>query len=124
VKRPKVSKRDSAAQPSCSKRAPAASGYGSGHSSGGYGDGTPPYSEIDPVHGHESQSSPRRGIGLLNGRYEVGCPYLGDNIPEYRNDFGLIATLDGTKLWLMFDFGPIIGIMQVDRPTSRVRMRK
>lgn len=82
----------------------------------GYGDAPPPYSEVDPGYGPEFQSSPRQGIGLLNGRYEVDCPHLGDNFPEYRDDFGLIATLDGTKLWLKFDFGPLVGIMKVDRP--------
>lgn len=92
------------------------SGYGGGDASRGYGDAPPPYSEVDPGYGSEARSSPRRSIGLLNGRYEVDCPYMGSNFPEYKDDFGIIATLDGTKLWLKFDFGPLTGIMQVDRP--------
>lgn len=93
-----------------------ASGYLSGDPSGGYGVAPPPYSEVGPGYGPEFQSSPRRVIGLLNGRYEVDCPHLGDNFPEFGDDFGLIATLDGTKLWLKFDFGPLVGIMKIDRP--------
>lgn len=93
-----------------------ASAYTIGGPSGGYDDAPPPYSEADPGHGPAFQSSPRRGIGLLNGRYEVDCPHMEGNFPEYRDDFGLIATLDGTKLWLKFDLGPLVGIMKVDRP--------
>ncbi|POS71607.1 hypothetical protein DHEL01_v209995 [Diaporthe helianthi] len=92
------------------------SSYAGGYASGGYGDAPPPYSEVDPGHASGSQSSSRRSIGLLNGRYKVECPYMGGNFPEYEDDFGIIATLDGTKLWLNFDFGPLAGIMQVDRP--------
>lgn len=93
-----------------------ASAYTIGGPSGGYDDAPPPYSEVDPGQGPAFQSSPRRGIGLLNGRYEVDCPHMEGNFPEYGNDFGLIATLDGTKLWLKFDLGPLVGIMKVDRP--------
>lgn len=84
--------------------------------SGGYDDAPPPYSEADPGHGPAFQSSPRRGIGLLNGRYEVDCPHMENNFPEFRDDFGLIATLDGATLWLKFDLGPLVGIMKVNRP--------
>lgn len=93
-----------------------ASAYTIGGPSGGYDDVPPPYSEVDPGHGPAFQFSPRRSIGLLNGRYEVDCPHMEGNFPEYMNDFGLIATLDGIKLWLKFDLGPLVGIMKVDRP--------
>ncbi|KAL1865707.1 hypothetical protein Daus18300_007083 [Diaporthe australafricana] len=92
------------------------SGYTVGGSSGGYDDVPPPYSEVDPSYGPRSQPSPRRRLGLLNGRYEVDCPYIEGNFPGSQDDFGLIATLDGTKLWLKFDLGPVFGIMKVDRP--------
>lgn len=92
------------------------SGSLGGDTSGGYSDAPPPYSEVDPGHGPGFQSSPRQGIGLLNGRYKVDCPYMNGNFPEFKDDFGIIATLDGTKLWLKFDFGPLVGIMQVNRP--------
>ncbi|ROV89665.1 hypothetical protein VSDG_08051 [Cytospora chrysosperma] len=59
----------------------------------------------------------RRGIGLLNGRYRVSCPYIEDNFPECLNDLRLIATLDGDDLWLNFDFSPAVaGLMKVSRP--------
>lgn len=88
-----------------------------GASQAGYDrDTPPPYSEFDPGQAYVSQNSPRRSIGLLNGRYEVSCPQIEDNFPEYCNDLGLIATLDGNKLWLKFDFGAVHGLMKVDRP--------
>lgn len=106
-----------AQQPRPPKLSPAqASGYVVGVPTGGYDDAPPPYSEVDHGYGPALQSSPRRGIGLLNGRYEIDCPYMENNFPEYRDDFGLIATLDGTNLWLKFDLGPVTGIMKVNRP--------
>ncbi|KAI7786459.1 hypothetical protein LA080_003703 [Diaporthe eres] len=93
-----------------------ASAYTIGGPSGGYDDAPPPYSEADPGYGPAFQSSPRRGLGLLNGRYEVVCPHLENNFPEFSDDFGLIATLDGATLWLKFDLGPVFGIMKVNRP--------
>lgn len=87
-----------------------------GGPSGAFDDVPPPYSEVDPDYGPAVQSSPRRSIGLLNGRYDVDCPHMEEDFPEYRDDFGVIATLDGSKLWLKFDFGPLVGIMKVDRP--------
>lgn len=82
----------------------------------GYDEPLPPaYSEFDPNHAPESPV--RIGLGLLNGRYQVSCPYIEDNFPECQGDLGLIATLDGNKLWLKFDFGPAVtGLMRVDRP--------
>lgn len=58
--------------------------YLGGDTSRGHSDGPPPYSEVGP----ELQSSPRRGIGLLNGRYKVDCPYMGGNFPGDKDDFG------------------------------------
>lgn len=92
------------------------SAYTIGSPSGGYDDAPPPYSKVDPDYGPAFHPGLGQGIGLLNGRYEVDCPHMDGNFPEYRNDFGLIATLDGTKLWLKFDFGPLFGIMKTDRP--------
>ena len=89
-----------------------------GASSAGYDDAPPPYSEYDQGGGSVSYNSttPQRSIGLLNGRYRVDCPILEKNFPEYMDDVCLIATLDGNKLWLKFDFGAATGMMQVDRP--------
>lgn len=87
--------------------------YGDGYDDGYDDDEPPEYSAIDP-----RQASPRRrGIGLLNGRYRVSCPYIEDNFPECLNDLRLIATLDGDDLWLNFDFSPAVaGLMKVSRP--------
>lgn len=90
-----------------------------------HNDAPPPYSEFDLGHSFSSpvrqlsspqQRSPQRRIGLLNGRYEVSCPYIDGNFPEREHDLGLIATLDGATLWLTFDFGIVTGMMRADRP--------
>ncbi|ROW00849.1 hypothetical protein VMCG_06558 [Cytospora schulzeri] len=71
---------------------------------------------VDPAYG-ALVNPRRRGIGLLNGRYSVSCPYIEDNFPGRLNGLGLIATLDGDSLWLKFDFAPAVtGLMKVDRP--------
>lgn len=116
-----VDKKPAANKPAQQPRPPRPStaqafAYTIGSPSGGYDDAPPPYSEVDTGYGPAYQSSPRRGLGLLNGRYEVDCPHMEGNFPEFRDDLGLIATLDGTKLWLKFDLGPLVGIMKVDRP--------
>lgn len=84
----------------------------------------PPYSEYDPgvtsrprEHAPPiSLSSPRRRIGLLNGRYNVSCDHVEENFPEYQGRLNLIATLDGNALWLNFNFGVAAGMMRVQRP--------
>lgn len=90
-------------------------GQDDGHDDGYDGDEPPPYSESDPYQVPGTQV--RRSIGLLNGKYRVACPYVDDNFSERLGDLFLIATLDGGKLWLKFDFSPAVsGLMKVDRP--------
>lgn len=87
-------------------------------------DPPPPYSEYDPGlasgwRGSElsvSPSSPRRRIGLLNGRYSVVCEHAECNFPQSKGRLSLIATLDGNTLWLNFDLGVATGMMKVPRP--------
>ncbi|ROW09995.1 hypothetical protein VPNG_06503 [Cytospora leucostoma] len=86
--------------------------YSDGYDHDGYGS----YTEQPQSEDYGSQPSPRRSLGILNGRYEVSCPLLEDNFPEYMNDYALIATLDGHSLWLKFDFGPATGLIKVERP--------
>ncbi|KAK7746401.1 hypothetical protein SLS53_002360 [Cytospora paraplurivora] len=84
---------------------------------GGYDDnGYGSYTEQPQNEDYEPHSSPRRSLGILNGRYKVSCPLLEENFPEYMKDCGLIATLDGYSLWLKFDFGPATGLIKVERP--------
>ncbi|KAJ5380702.1 uncharacterized protein N7496_003130 [Penicillium cataractarum] len=99
------------------------------HSQGENNDAPPPYSEYDPGsasgwRGPEqsiSPSSPRRRIGLLNGRYDVSCDHVEANFEEYRDRLNLIATLDGNNLWLNFNFGVATGMMKVERPYEVTR---
>lgn len=63
------------------------------------------------------QSSPYPSkLGLINGRYTVRSDDLNNEFYEYNSDFGFIATLDGDRLWLKFDFGAAAGIMELERP--------
>jgi hypothetical protein len=89
-----------------------------------HADAPPPYSEYDPGVGSGwmesvppiSPTSPRRRIGLLNGRYSVSCDHVELNFPEYQDRLNLIATLDGNALWLNFNLGVATGMMRVQRP--------
>lgn len=86
----------------------------------------PPYSEYasgpvtsskQPKQEHSSPpSSSQPRIGLLNGRYRVSCKYIEAYHSEYAQDMGLIATLDGSNLWLKFDFGIATGMIKLSRP--------
>jgi hypothetical protein len=94
------------------------------HSQGEEDDAPPPYSEYDPGVSSGwresappiSPTSPRRRIGLLNGRYNVFCEHAEGNFPEYQDRLNLIATLDGNALWLNFNLGVATGMMRVQRP--------
>lgn len=116
--KPKASAKRTPQRPSFSNAG--MSGYASGGSGADYGEQPPPYSEFDVGHGSSSQerqqSSPQPKLGLLNGRYRVSCPDIEDDYPEFMNDFGLIATLDGNNLWLKFDFGAMTGMIKILRP--------
>lgn len=93
-------------------------------SQGENGDAPPPYSEYDPGLSSAwrgfvqptSPSSPRRRIGLLNGRYDLSCKHVEANFPQYRDRLSLIGTLDGNTLWLKFNLGVATGMMKVTRP--------
>ncbi|KAI1136695.1 hypothetical protein F5Y05DRAFT_101628 [Hypoxylon sp. FL0543] len=53
-----------------------------------------------------------RPLGLLNGRYNIDCPYVTRQW-GHRN-FKLILTLDGTQLWGRFSLGVISGVLRLD----------
>ncbi|RDA86061.1 hypothetical protein CP532_1291 [Ophiocordyceps camponoti-leonardi (nom. inval.)] len=50
-------------------------------------------------------------LGLLNGSYDVDCPYVTSEWPHLGSDFDLTLTLAGRKLWGSFDLGVIQGVM-------------
>lgn len=90
----------------------------------GHDDAPPPYSEVDSrsapassSYGARSQqSSPLPKLGLLNGRYEVRCPDIEDEFPEYMTRLSLIVTMDGNMLWVKFDLGTLTGMISLPRP--------
>lgn len=88
-----------------------------------FADAPPPYTEYDTSRGSSSQAPYQHSIptqpklGLLNGRYTVRSRDLEDAFPdECDTDLGLIATIDGNTLWLKFDFGAAVGIMELLKP--------
>lgn len=89
-----------------------------------YDEPPPPYSEFGGnnapasrnYRAHSQHPSPRPKLGLLNGRYDVSCPDIEDDYPEYRNKLSLIVTMDGNELWVKFDFGELTGMMNLPRP--------
>lgn len=90
-----------------------------------FDDAPPPYAELDPNNcasssqAHQQSSLGRPSLGILNGRYNVQSRGLEDDFGEdYMPDFGFIAVLDGSVLWLKFDFGAVSGIMMLNRPRS------
>lgn len=95
-------------------------GYALGVLGADYDEAPPPYSTFDLGRGSSSQerpqASPKRKLGLLNGRYRISCPDIEYDYPEHMSDFALIATLDGDNLWLKFDFGAMTGMIKIPRP--------
>ncbi|KAK8133912.1 hypothetical protein PG984_005924 [Apiospora sp. TS-2023a] len=66
-------------------------------------------------------SSPVRleTLGLLNGRYDISCPYVSEQWPRYDEDFDLVLTLAGRNLWGYFDLGVIRGVFFLDERPYR-----
>ncbi|RDA95304.1 hypothetical protein CP533_3512 [Ophiocordyceps camponoti-saundersi (nom. inval.)] len=60
---------------------------------------------------HRRDSNALRPLGLLNGSYDVDCPYVTSEWPRFGSDFGLSLTLAGRKLWGSFDLGVISGVL-------------
>ncbi|PFH57067.1 hypothetical protein XA68_15570 [Ophiocordyceps unilateralis] len=77
-------------------------------------DAPPPYSPIygnDAAHRDEDGGGGLAPLGLLNGSYEVDCPYVDSEWPHYGSDFALTLTLAGRQLWGSFSLGVIDGVM-------------
>ncbi|KAI1418269.1 hypothetical protein F5Y13DRAFT_151002 [Hypoxylon sp. FL1857] len=53
-----------------------------------------------------------RSLGLLNGRYDIDCPYV---TAEWGlTAFKLILTLSGSQLWGRFNLGVVRGVLRFD----------
>lgn len=123
---PKSSTKAASQRAGPSRSAPAAASS-SQSANRGYDEPPPPYEEFNrndtpAFSGYGATSSqqlspgPRPKLGLLNGRYEVSCPDLEDDYPEYRDRMSLIVTMDNQKLWVKFDLGVVEGMMSLSRP--------
>lgn len=58
-------------------------------------------------------------LGLLNGRYDISCPYVSEQWPRYGEDFELVLTLASRNLWGHFDLGVIRGAFFLDERPYR-----
>lgn len=57
-------------------------------------------------------------LGLLNGYYDIECPTIADEWPDWGADnMSLVLTLDSPGMWGAYDFGMFSGILNMqDRP--------
>ncbi|KAL7784528.1 hypothetical protein V8C37DRAFT_395737 [Trichoderma ceciliae] len=93
---------------------------------GGYSDSADPFDEPPPPYGEYHEGNSQSGetanlapLGLLNGRYDISCPYVDSEWPSYGAEFSLVLTLAGSNLWGRLDLGVIEGVMYFDqRPRS------
>jgi hypothetical protein len=68
----------------------------------------PPYDSVSPtLYGT---------LGLLNGRYELQSEDMDQWDQWPSEDFNLILTLEGDRLWGAYDFGSYSGILNMARP--------
>lgn len=73
--------------------------------------------EMDYQYAHgSSPPSPAFGsLGLLNGTYDITCDDLREWSMYDDADFNLIMALQGTEIWISYDFGMFSGIIHVSR---------
>ncbi|KAH9907316.1 hypothetical protein F4778DRAFT_721371 [Xylariomycetidae sp. FL2044] len=83
-------------------------------------DPPPPYTEYEDDSNPRSSSpvSSLRPLGLLNGSYEMQCPYVLGQWSSYdEEDFELVLTLSGRELWGRFSLGVVRGVLRfAERP--------
>ena len=62
-----------------------------------------------------SQDLPK--LGLLNGYYDIDCPTIEGEWPDWADDLSLVLTLDSPSMWAAYDFGIFSGIIHLpERP--------
>lgn len=62
----------------------------------------------------ESSSQDLPKLGLLNGHYDIECPTIEGEWPDWANDLSLTLTLDTPGLWGAYDFGMFSGIFHIE----------
>lgn len=58
-----------------------------------------------------TKSAPK--LGLINGYYEISCPYLASEFSDDPSSFHLILALDTPRVWGAYDFGAFSGILHL-----------
>lgn len=56
---------------------------------------------------------PTPKIGLINGYYEISCPYLASEFSDDPSSFHLILALETPRIWGAYDFGAFSGILHI-----------
>ncbi|KAK8087034.1 hypothetical protein PG994_002008 [Apiospora phragmitis] len=63
----------------------------------------------------QQQPSASGTSSFINGRYAISSPYVSGEWPHYGEDFELVLTLAGSKLWGDFELGVYQGVFLLDQ---------
>lgn len=63
---------------------------------------------------NEPSSPYKPKLGLINGHYDIHCPTVEQEWPDYAQDMSLVLTLDSPGLWGAYDFGIFEGILRLN----------
>ena len=66
-------------------------------------------SSIKKEPGADNQPS----LGLINGYYDISCPYLESQFPHDTDSFSLILCLETPRVWGSYDLGQFRGILHL-----------
>ncbi|MCJ1344515.1 hypothetical protein MMC31_002718 [Peltigera leucophlebia] len=61
----------------------------------------------------EPGTKPAPKLGLINGYYEISCPYLASEFYDDPSSFHLILALETPRIWGAYDFGAFSGIIHL-----------
>ncbi|KAK5996379.1 hypothetical protein PT974_01713 [Cladobotryum mycophilum] len=80
----------------------------------------PPYSEyLENSDGYgdddDDDTAQLAPLGLINGRYDISCPFVESEWSNVGSDFSVVLTLAGSSLWGSFDLGIIEGVMHFEQ---------
>ncbi|KAL7941000.1 hypothetical protein V8C42DRAFT_335855 [Trichoderma barbatum] len=79
----------------------------------------PPYDDDSEDNSRFEETASLSPLGLLNGRYDISCPFVESEWPRYASGFRLVLTIAGSSLWGKFDLGIIEGVVYFEeRPRS------
>ncbi|KAL7930166.1 hypothetical protein V8C35DRAFT_330715 [Trichoderma chlorosporum] len=79
----------------------------------------PPYEDYPEKESCSDRAPEILPLGLLNGRYDISCPFVESEWPQHASELSLVLTIAGSSLWGRFDLGVIEGVIRFEeRPWS------